>query len=224
MNNIVNKNSLNSNLSSPNALKETIKNDSNVFFWFLIFILNKKIREKLEMSKDIKRRYKKLFFSINILFLISIPSLFSCLHLYLFSRSLPTWILLCLLLSLYFFFRRQIKLTLLIIVNEFIDAGYKEHSFENLSLYQIGEFYASEYKTISIVEFINKRLSLQATVLFISFFYATFIHPINFLTTVLTMAAALFTVDIYFIIIHIWFLQFKTNNLPGSNKEEINAQ
>jgi len=213
MNNIINKNFLNIDLSSPKALKETIKNDSDVFFWFLVLILNDRVREKLESSQGIKRKYKKLFTYINILFLISIPSLFSCARLYIFHESLRTWIFLCLLLSLYFFFKKQIRVALLTIVNEFIDTAYKERSFENLSLYQIGEFFASEYKTISLVEFLNKRLSLQATVLFIAFFFATFIHPINFITTVLIMAAALFILDIYFTIIHIWVLQFKTNNL-----------
>lgn len=205
-------------LSTPRSLKATIKNDSNILRWFLVLVFNKNILEKLKSNKGHKGQHKKLRLLINVLFFISIPAFFTCLHTFLFPRSLNTWTTLVLLLSLYLFFRRQVKLTLLTIVNKFIDNEFKEHSFENLSLYQIGEFYASEYNTTPIVEFINKRLSLQALLLFISFFYATFIHPINFLATVLTMAAVLFTLDIYFTVIHIWMLQFKTISQARSKK------
>lgn len=218
MHSIADTKPLNIIFSSSKALKETIKNDRNVFHWYLLFILNEQIRKKLEKGNDIKKQYKNLFFLLNLLFLISIPSLFSCFNILFFPQSLSARILICSLLFIYLFFKRQIKSTLLSIVNKFIDTDYKEHSFENLSLYQIGEFYASVYKTISLVEFLNKRLSFQAAALFSAFCYSTFIHPINLLTTFLNMVTALFILDIYFTIAHIWSLQFKQNTLPRSNK------
>lgn len=218
MNNIINKDCLEINLSSPKALKETIKNDRNVFDWYLLFILNEPIRKKLEEDKNIKKQYKKLFFILNLLFLISIPSLFSCFNILIFPQFLSARTAFCSLLLIYLFFKGRIKLTLLSIVNKLIDNDYKEHSFENLSLYQIGEFYALEYKTISLVEFLNKRLSFQAAALFAAFCYSTFIHPISFLTTILNMVTAMFLLDIYFTVIHIWSIQFKKNIPQRSNR------